>query len=134
MPYFHGTRRSALPSILRHGLGAIDTGPNAEECVRGVYLASDPRISIAVLLGQYLETASEDSSPRRELENFVIIVIDDARIDSRKLLADPQVTRWRGAWLYCGTIDVINAPLLTVDEVYAGWQFEPETVGWVDIA
>lgn len=134
MPYFHGTRRPHLPSILKHGLGGVDTGPNAEECERGVYLASDPRICIAILVGQYLGTGTDDSSPREEIENFVVIVIDDARIDRRKLVADPQVTTWRGAWLYDGTIDIINAPLLTVDEVYAGWRFEPEAVGWTSVA
>lgn len=133
MPYFHGTRRSVLPSILRHGLGGIDTGPIAEECVRGVYLASDPRICLAILLGQLLAIGDESVSPRKELENWLIIVIDDARIDARKLEADPQVSSWRGAWLYRGVIDVTNAVLLTVDEIYTGWTYAPHEVGWVDV-
>ena len=131
MPYFHGTRRAQLASIMRHGLGGVDIGPNAEECVRGVYLASDPRICVAVLLGQFLATADEAASPRDEVAGFVVIVIDDARIDQRRLVRDPQVTAWQGAWLYHGVIDVANAVVLDVDQVYAGWTFEPEAVGWV---
>ena len=134
MPYFHGTRRSQLASILRHGLGGVDTGANAEECVRGVYLASDPRICVAILFGQFMALADETTSPRDEVESFVVIVVDDARIDLRKLEADPQVATWRGAWLYRGVIDITNAPLLDVDTVYAGWQFDPEKVGWTTVA
>jgi hypothetical protein len=131
MPYFHGTRRAQLASILRHGLGGVDTGANAEECVRGVYLASDPRICVAVLLGQFLALVDETTSPRQEVESFVVIVVDDARIDLRKLKADPQVQAWTGSWLYHGVIDVTNAMVIDVDEVYAGWKFEPHEVGWV---
>ena len=133
MPYFHGTRRALLASIMRHGLGGVDTGPNAEECVRGVYLASDPRICVAILLGQFLSLADETTSPRDEVADFVVIVVDDARIDRDKLVSDPQVTTWQGAWLYQGVIDVTNAVVLDVDQVYAGWTVDPKEVGWVTL-
>jgi hypothetical protein len=86
---------------------------------------------MAILLGQFLALADETTSPRDEVESFVVIVVDDARIDRRKLVRDPQVTTWQGAWLYQGVIDVTNAVVLDVDQVYAGWTFTPEEVGWV---
>jgi hypothetical protein len=131
MPYFHATRRERLSSIYRHGLGGVDIGPVAEICERGVYLASDPRISIAVMVGQLFTLEDETVSPRDYIASLVIIVVDDARLDRRKLEPDPQVKTWQGSWLYRGVVDVTNAVLLTVDEVYAGWTYEPESVGWI---
>lgn len=133
MPFFHGTRRVLLPSIMRHGLGGVDIGPNVEDCVRGVYLASDPRLCLAILLGQTMALMDETSSPREELASWVVIVIDDTRINRQRLRADPHVDSWHGSWLYDGVIDVTNAPLLDIDQVYQGWQIDPAEVGWVDV-
>lgn len=134
MPFFHATRRDRLASILRHGLGGVDTGPVVEVCERGVYLSVDPRISIAVMIGQILALASDDTSPRDAIDSIVIIVVDDARLDRRKLEPDPHVSSWKGSWLYRGVIDVVNAPLLSIDDIYTGWHYEPEEVGWIDVA
>ena len=101
-----------MPSILRHGLGGVDTGPVAEDCERGVYLAVDPRISIAVMVAQIIAVSPDDASPRDEINRVVILVVDDARLDRRRLRPDPHVASWTGSWLYDGVIDVTNAPVL----------------------
>lgn len=111
MPYYHGTRRHNLPLIRKHGLGGIDPGPISAACERGVYLSSDPMLSVAVLTQQFFETATDEVSPAEWLASWVFLLIDDARIDRRKLVPDPHFGG-TGSWLYSGVIDITNAPVL----------------------
>ena len=116
MPYYHGTRRHSLPLIQKHGLGGIDPGPTSAACERGVYLSSDPMLSVAVLTQQFFETATDEVSPAEWLGSWVFLLIDDTRIDRRKLVPDPHFGG-TGSWLYSGVIDVTNAPVLELEDI-----------------
>lgn len=121
MPYYHSTTVDRLASIARYGLGGVDTGPRSEACARGVYLAEDPRTAVAIALMHYLNTgAATGEAPAAALAAVRVLVVDDTRLDRRRLRPDPQVRTWPGAWLYDGVVDVTSAPVLTVDAVLAG--------------
>lgn len=122
MPYFHATRRQNLPSILAHGLGGRDPGANSEACERGVYLAADPRLSLLMMILHYLNGGPDQPRPADELEQWVVLLVDDARIDCRLLRPDPQVATWKGSWLYDGVIDVTGAVQLSALEIQSADQ------------
>jgi hypothetical protein len=119
MPYFHGTRKENLASILRHGLGGVDPGPNSEQCERGVYLAETPWLSIGILLDQMFSTGDDSTVPNQELDRWVVIVVDDSRINGLLLRRDPHLDDEWKSWIYDGVIDVTNAVILSVDDVLA---------------
>lgn len=137
MPYYHATTVDRLPSILRHGLGGIDTGPRSEECERGVYLASHPMLAVAVGLEHMMNTecAEHGGSPREAVRAIRVIVVDDGRLDADRLRPDPHVDGWRGSWLYPGVIDVRGLPVLTSAEAKAGGEsLDPAACGWSEAA
>ena len=119
MPYFHATRRERLPSIFRHGLGGIDPGPTSVDCERGVYLAEDPRLAILMMIDHYLSVGAPDSKPAEELKSWVVLLIDDARIDAGKLDRDQNLDENAGSWLYRGVIDITGCVQLTADDIEA---------------
>lgn len=120
MPYYHATTADRIPSILRHGLGGIDTGPRAEDCERGVYLASNPLVSLAIALEHAIKAMDEESAPREALDAIRVIVVDDVRLTAWRLRPDPHVDEVVGSWLYDGVIDITGLPILTLDETKAG--------------
>lgn len=114
MPYFHGTRRTRIESILTHGLGWNGAEQNWD-CDKGVYLAAHPALSVFVMLDHYVQAGDPNSVPKNELEDMCIIVIDDGRVDASKLDADPMIDR-KDVWLYRGMIDVSNMPVISVEQ------------------
>jgi hypothetical protein len=132
MPYYHATLEATMPSIRRHGLGGIDPGPRSEPCARGVYLAAHPSLAVQMAVMHALNTASAGArTPREALAAVRVVVVDDTRLDARRLRPDPQVTHWAGAWVYAGVIDVTGLPVLTVEEALSGGEhLEAERCGW----
>jgi hypothetical protein len=114
MTFYHATYRHRLDSIRRHGLTPTVADPNFPGAEPGVYLASDPMIPVAFLLEHSIENANEKDNPSQIVENFVVIVIDDSRLDKRKLGPDPQLSEQEGLWCYRGVIDVTNMPILDI--------------------
>lgn len=114
MPYFHGTRRTRIESILTHGLGWSGAEQNWV-CDPGVYLSAHPSLSIFVMLQHYVEQGDPNSVPKDELADMCIIVIDDSRVDASKLGPDPDIER-PDVWLYKGIIDVTNMPVISAEE------------------
>jgi hypothetical protein len=120
MPYFHATRRSRLPSIEKHGLkaGFEQNFP----CVPGVYLSTDADIAIYFLIEKLEEILNgedvPDLSPREMIEDMIIIVIDDSRIDRAKLKPDPQIDTYQGTfWFYDGVIDITNLAIVSIGDM-----------------
>lgn len=127
MPYYHGTMKRNLSSIQRHGLGGISVDPNFEGAVAGgVYLASDPAISIMVMIEHYVAAGDPDSVPRDQFDEWVIIVIDDHRIDKRFLESDPQVPTSREVWRYARPLDISGCVVLPVNDLLKS--FAGETI------
>lgn len=118
MPYYHATRRHRLEAILREGLH-----PRAAqnfECEPGVYLANDPLIAFGFLLEDFFAKATDDTKPSEELKDFVVIVVDDSRVNAALLKPDPNV---EGHWqerlfLHHGDIDVTGMPVLDADILF----------------
>lgn len=118
MPYFHGTYRDRLALIRSHGLGGVDPGPNSEACERGVYLSTDPRLCIYMLLMHHLESRGQpDASPEDVMSNWVVLLVDDSRIDARRMSADPHVADGVGSYLYRGVVDVVGAIELSAQQI-----------------
>lgn len=126
MAFFHGTRFSRMPSILEHGLGWAGAEQNWEGCARGVYLAGDPSISVFVMLEQFMKYGRDDDTPKALFADMCVIVIDDSRIDRRRLGPDPLIER-TDVWLSDGVIDVRSQTVIDVDAVMAGFTPQPDT-------
>lgn len=118
MPYYHATRRSRLREILREGLHG--RAEQNFECERGVYLSTEPIIAVGFLLEKFLESEDPAKKPSEEIEDFVIIVIDDSRVNKKKLKPDPNVEEmWQEyLFLHQDDIDVNGMPLLDVEQVF----------------
>jgi hypothetical protein len=114
VPYYHATRRHLLESIIRYGLGGLVVERNFPESEPGVYLSDEPLLAVGMLIDKFLDVADPASNPSRELESWVVIVIDDARVNPRRLRPDPQMDALDGFWLYDGIIDVTNAVVIAV--------------------
>ena len=122
MPYYHGTSRARLPSILEHGLGWTGAEQNWD-CEQGVYLAEDPSVAIAVLLQHYAENGRGDPrQPSDVLDDLCVIVIDDARIIAGRLRPDEEFENAHRVWICSGTIDVTNMPVVGLDHVINDWK------------
>lgn len=118
MPFYHATQRQRLASILEKG---IRTGEKQNfECEPGVYLADSPIIAFGFLIEDYLLKADEESRPSEDLKDFIVIVIDDARIDQTLLGPDPNVGKnWEEhLFLYEGVIDVTGMPVLDANVLF----------------
>lgn len=114
MPYFHATWAENMPSILEHGLGgARSIRANFEDVPEGVYLCVSPMIAMGFLIEaiQYRDDL-HDLPPPEILDLMRVIVIDDSRIDTRKLCDDPIIDRKDLTKLYLGVIDVNGLPVL----------------------
>ncbi len=121
MTLYHATWKRHLPSIERHGLGGFQPDDrNFEGTVRGLYLCSDPLIAISFLI-EALDSKEDihHLPPPALLAQMRVIVIDDSRIENKKLKPDPQVERKDVAWLYDGVIDTRGMPILDVDTIMA---------------
>ena len=118
MALYHATRRHRLASILAKGLRSGEA--QNFECMPGVYLADSPIIAFGFLIEDYLLKADETSKPSRDLKNFIVIVVDDARIDETRLEPDPNVGKnWQGhLFRYEGVIDVNGMPILDADVLF----------------
>ena len=55
-------------------------------------------------------------SPKLEVASWIIIVVDDVRVNRAKLRPDPQVDHPE-IWLYDGIIDVTNAVVVPIDDL-----------------
>lgn len=119
MTYYHATHRDRLPSILEHGLGWAGAAQNWD-CKRGVYLAEEPGLAVLLMVESYLHTAPEDMTPAEALGEIAIICLDDSRVPRIQLGPDPGIPL-DGVWLYRGVIDARNMPVLTIDEIMAGY-------------
>jgi len=118
MPFYHATRRRHLASILREGLHC-EAAQNFE-CEKGVYLAIDPAIAFGFLLEDFFLKATDESKPSKELKDFIVIVIDDARVDKALLKPDPNVEgKWqKRLFIYPITIDITGMPILDADILF----------------
>lgn len=118
MPYFHATWRDNLPSIQKHGLGGAVSGRRNFDCIEGVYLAAEPAVALSMLIEAYMmKGESWDVSPPDAVEGMCVIVVDDSRIDTARIEADPNVDVIGQTFLYRGKIDVTSLPVLNVDDV-----------------
>lgn len=119
MPFYHGTYRENLPSIARLGLrpGVVKAFPGTAD---GVYLSESATLCVYFLLEHYAEFGDPDSKPGERLNDFCVIVIDDARVDRSRLHPDPNVPESvKGVWLYSGVIDIAAMPVLTIEQAFA---------------
>ena len=116
MPYFHATRDRLIPSIRQHGLGGALVEQNFPGCLPGVYLADSPEMALMFLLEAVTDGTNRAITPKDEISTWVVIVVDDARVNPGKLRLDPQV-ELPGIWLYDGIIDVRNAVVVQVDNL-----------------
>lgn len=71
------------------------------------------------LIEHYLLHGGEKSSPREAVENFVVFVIDDSRIDSARLGPDPSFENAEHFRRYQGVIDVSGMPVIGAVEMFA---------------
>jgi hypothetical protein len=117
MPYFHATRKHLLPSIFERGLGGAVIERNFD-CEPGVYLSEDPMLGGLFLFESIMtgKTPRRAATPRDELASWIVIVIDDARIDQGRLKSDPQ-TELPGFWRYEGIIDVTGAAVVPFEQI-----------------
>ena len=112
MPYFHATHRKNLRSIQRYGLGGLPDAPKNFPCEDGTYLATSPEVAFGFLIENYINSGDSRSNPSAELDEFIVIVVDDSRLD-HGLQSDPQVTNPNaGCFLYRGVIDIRGMPIL----------------------
>lgn len=106
-----------VPSIRRFGLGGLRGAPKAfRDCPDGVYLAEDPMLALGFLLERALAGDFKDISTRDAVSQFSVFVIDDSRVDRRRLVPDPNIQQ-AGFWLYNGVVDVTAMPVIGADEV-----------------
>jgi len=117
MPWYHVTFERHVPSILRHGLGARVVERNWPECDDGVYLAKTPEFCLMLFIERYAAEGDPDSVPRDYLATLRIVVIDDTRVDLRKLVRDASYPDDDGVGRYLGVIDVTGMPVLDVDAI-----------------
>lgn len=118
MPFYHATRRRRLATILKEGLH-----PRALqnfECERGVYLSTDPFVAFGFLLEDFFLKATDETKPSQELKDFIVIVIDDSRVDIARLKPDPNVEgKWQDClFIHTGDIDVTGMPILDADILF----------------
>lgn len=118
MPFYHATRRSRLPSIMSIGLRGSEE--QNFECEAGVYLARSPIIAWYFLLEDLIERMDDSTSPSGEMADFIVIVVDDSRVEAARLRPDPNVEgRWQDELhLYDGIIDVRGMPILDADMLF----------------
>lgn len=79
-------------------------------------IARDPRLALLVMVDHLLEAGSPHALPRDELASWVVVLVDDARLDPRRLGDDPHL-EGVGAHLYRGVIDVASARVLEARDV-----------------
>ena len=118
MPYYHATHRHRLPSIIENGLGWNGAVQNWPGVARGVYLAEEPEVAVLMMVEHFLEAAPDDIPPLQALGEIALIVIDDSRVPRAMLGPDPSLPI-DGIWLYRGTLDVRNMPVIGVDALMA---------------
>jgi hypothetical protein len=117
MPYYHATTRDRIQSIQRHGLGEpSEAQRNFAFSQEGVCLASDPMMSVGFLLERAISGEWSHLSPKEALALFVVIVIDDSRVDPARLQPDPNI-RLDGFWLYGGVVDITAMPIISAEDV-----------------
>lgn len=118
MPYYHATRRHRLERIQQEGLHA--KADQNFECERGVYLAADPLIAFGFLLEDFFIKATDETKPSEELKDFIVIVIDDARVNPALLKPDPNIEgKWQERlFIYAADIDVSGMPVLDADVLF----------------
>jgi hypothetical protein len=117
MAYFHATWDRHIASILAHGLGSITPDAQNFPVEYGVYLAKDPYVGALCLIEAYTDPAFSEAVPLEALGAIRIIVIDDSRIDQKFLDVDPNVERSGLTYLYRGTIDARNMPIVLVNDI-----------------
>jgi hypothetical protein len=115
MPYYHGTFLRHIDSILKNGLRPTGVEQNWDGCDEGVYLTENVHACAFVMVDHYMQFGKEDSIPEEHIGSFRFIVIDDSRIDKRKLRTDPLINR-SDVHRYLGIIDVTGMPILTIDD------------------
>jgi hypothetical protein len=118
VPFYHATRRTRLESILQTGLQPVS--PQNFDCPPGVYLSDSPIVAFGFLIEHFLINADDSSRPSEEVKDFVVIVIDDSRINSKRLLPDPNVSgKWqKHLFIYDNIIDVTGMPILDADDLF----------------
>lgn len=117
MPWFHVTFERHVASIVRHGLGARVVERNWPECDEGVYLAKSAEFGLMLFIERYAESGDPASIPRDYLATLRIVVVDDSRVDLRRLVRDASFPDDDGVGLYLGVVDVTGMPILDVDAV-----------------
>lgn len=116
MTYYHATTREKMPSIQRWGLGGTRNVQKNFDCLDGVYLAADPMLALGFLLERALCGPFLCKTPKDYVAAFVVIVIDGARIDERRLRVDPNIKEV-GFWIFNGIVDVASMPAIDADQV-----------------
>lgn len=129
MPWFHVTFDRHIDSIRRHGLGARVVERNWPECDEGVYLAKAAELGLMLFIERYAESGDPDSVPSDYLATLRIVVVDDSRVDLRKLVRDSSYPDDDGVGRYLGIIDVAGMPILDVDAVTPP-EYRPGGVEW----
>jgi hypothetical protein len=118
MPFYHATTLDRIESIQKHGLGGLAAaGQMFPGCESGVYLAAEALFALGFLIEKYIEGGFGRGSPAEMLKLFVVIVVDDARIDRTRLRQDPNIAM-AGFWIYDGVVDVNAMPVVSADAVY----------------
>ena len=116
MTYYHATTCEKLPSIQRWGLGGTRNVQKNFDCLDGVYLAFDPMLALGFLLEKALAGPFLCKTPKDCVAAFVVIVIDEARIDERRLSVDPNIKK-EGFWIFNGIVDVASMPVIDAEQV-----------------
>lgn len=119
MPYYHATHMKRLDAIYKEGLHS--RAKQNFDCKKGVYLALDPYIAFGFLLEDFFAKADEQAKPSQEAKNFLVIVIDDARINPDLLHPDPNVEgKWqKELFIYGGEIDITAMPIINSEILFS---------------
>ena len=105
-----------MPSIQRWGLGGTRNVQKNFDCLDGVYLVADPMLALGFLIEKALGGPFLCNTPKDCVAAFVVIVIDGARIDERRLSVDPNIEK-EGFWIFNGIVDVASMPVIDADQV-----------------
>lgn len=129
MPYYHATWASNVDAILRDGLGGSNPSTrNFDGVEDGVYLCVSPVIALSFLIEAYAELGvNAEMAPPQALAAMRVFVVDDSRLDNRRMGVDPNIERRDLTVLYKGIIDVAGMPILTADDITP--RTEPQAVG-----
>ena len=82
----------------------------------GVYLVADPMLALGFLIEKALGGPFLCNTPKDCVAAFVVIVIDGARINERRLSVDPNIKK-EGFWIFNGIVDVASMPVIDADQV-----------------